>query len=154
MTDPASAIGSAVRLGRPPGVVISTGFTIGHDSLCIRGPPSGCALNIWSRQAGRVAGFRDERPLVVAVSVAAVAGAAARQLSRVQVVLRRQGSPMARRPVLYDRLDCWYGRGKGRGDNLDDQIAAVLQFGLHRCSLYLVADDSHAGFVGPSRVPV
>jgi hypothetical protein len=47
-----------------------------------------------------------------------------------------------------------HGLGKGRGCDLDDQIAAMFQLILHRHGFRLVPDDGHAGFVGPSRVPV
>ena len=50
--------------------------------------------------------------------------------------------------------DCRYRFGKGRGLDLDDQIAAVFQLIFCCCGLGLVSDDGHAGFVGPSRVLV
>jgi hypothetical protein len=56
--------------------------------------------------------------------------------------------------VSLDPSGCWYGFGKGRGDNLDDQIAMVLQLILHHRGFGLVRDDGHSGLVGPSRVPV
>lgn len=44
--------------------------------------------------------------------------------------------------------------GEGRGEDLDDQIAAMLQLVLHRDSFRVVRDNGHAGFVGPPGVPV
>jgi len=52
------------------------------------------------------------------------------------------------------RSDCRYGFGEGRGHDLDDQIASIFQLISCRCGLGLITDDGHAGFVGPSRVPV
>jgi hypothetical protein len=62
--------------------------------------------------------------------------------------------PVFADPKVLSQSDCRYGPGEGRSHDLKDEIAAMFQLIFHRCGLHLIADDGHAGFVGPSRMPV
>ena len=75
--------------------------------------------------------------------------------------------PVFADPKVLSQSDCRYGPGEGRSHDLKDEIAAMFQLIFHRCGhdrrtarcqgrgcVHLIADDGHAGFVGPSRMPV
>jgi hypothetical protein len=71
-----------------------------------------------------------------------------------KIILVTNEPPVFADAKALSQSECRYGLGEGCVHDLKDEIAAMFQLIFHRRGLHLIADDGHAGFVGPSRMPV